>query len=126
MKLKILSWNVRGANDSSKRKIIKYVIRKQKMDLMCIQETKIQVMFEGMVRSLGSGRFLDWRTLNATGAARGILICWDKRSMEILDWEVDQFSISCRFRSGRWCSLGIYGSLWSFFERRKGGFVGRD
>ena len=59
MKLKILSWNVRGANDSSKRKIIKSVIRKQKVDLLCIQETKIQVMSEGVVRSLGSGRFLD-------------------------------------------------------------------
>ena len=99
MKLKILSWNVRGANDSSKRKIIKSVIRKQKVDLLCIQETKIQVMSEGVVRSLGSGRFLDWRTLDATKVAGGILICWDKISTEILDWEVGQFSISCRFRN---------------------------
>ena len=36
MNLKILSWNVRGANDSTKRKIIKSVIRKQKVDLVCI------------------------------------------------------------------------------------------
>lgn len=42
MKLKLLSWNVRGVNDSSKRKIIKAFIRNQKVDLLCIQETKIQ------------------------------------------------------------------------------------
>ena len=59
MNLKILSWNVRGANDNSKRKIIKSVIRKQKVDLLCIQETKLQVMAEGVVRSLGPRRFLD-------------------------------------------------------------------
>ncbi|RVW30837.1 hypothetical protein CK203_115530 [Vitis vinifera] len=47
MNLKLLSWNVRGANDSPKRKAIKSVIRKQKVDLFCIQETKIQVLLIG-------------------------------------------------------------------------------
>ena len=41
MNLKLMSWNVRGANDSNKRKIIKSFVRKQKVDLLCIQETKI-------------------------------------------------------------------------------------
>ncbi|RVW41389.1 hypothetical protein CK203_095199 [Vitis vinifera] len=68
MKLKLLSWNVRGANGSSKRKIIKAFIRKQKVDLLCIQETKFQSMIEGVVRSLGTGRFLDWRALDASGS----------------------------------------------------------
>ena len=99
MKPKLLSWNVRGANDSFKRKIIKTFIRNQKVDLLCIQETKIQPMSEGVVRSLGSGRFLDWRALDANGVARGLLICWDKRSLEILDWEEGQFSLSCKFRN---------------------------
>ena len=85
MNLKILSWNVRGVNDRSKKKVIKSVVRKQKVDLFCIQETKMQVMTEGVVRSLGPGRFLDWRVLNAMGSAGGVLICWDKRSLEILD-----------------------------------------
>ena len=42
-------------------------------------------MSKGVVRSLGSGRFLDWRALDAEGTAGGILICWDKRSLDILD-----------------------------------------
>ena len=113
MNLKILSWNVRGVNDSSKRKVIKSVVRKQKVDLFCIQETKMQVMTEGVVRSLGPGRFLDWRVLNAMGSAGGVLICWDKRSLEILDWEEGQFSISCKFRNvgdgGIWVFMGVYG-----------------
>ncbi|RVX23652.1 Transposon TX1 uncharacterized 149 kDa protein [Vitis vinifera] len=101
------------ANDSSKRKIIKNYIRNQRVDLMCIQETKIQEMSEGIVRSLGSGRFLDWRALNAEGAAGGILICWDKRVLEILDWEEGQFSLSCRFKTiengATWAFTGVYG-----------------
>ena len=113
MKLKLLSWNVRGANEKEKRKIIKTFIRNQRVDLMCIQETKIQSMSEGVVRSLGSGRFLDWRALDASGTAGGILICWDKRTLEILDWEEGQFSLSCRFKSVDngtvWVFTGVYG-----------------
>ena len=75
MNLKLLSWNVRRANDSPKRKAIKSVIRKQKVDLFCIQETKIQVLFDRVVSSLRSGRFLDWKAPDAFGLAGGILIC---------------------------------------------------
>ncbi|RVW74597.1 hypothetical protein CK203_050926 [Vitis vinifera] len=78
MKLKLLSWNVGGANDSSKRKLRKAFIRNQKVDLLCIQETKIQPMTEGVVRSLGTGRFLDWRALDASSFAGGILIVGQK------------------------------------------------
>ena len=113
MNLKILSWNVRGVNDSSKMKLYKSVVRKQKVDLFCIQETKMQVMSKRVVRSLDPGRFLEWRALNAMGSAGGVLICWDKRSLEILDWEEGQFSISCRFRNVGdgvvWVFTGVYG-----------------
>ncbi|RVX05087.1 hypothetical protein CK203_020185 [Vitis vinifera] len=33
------------------------------------------------------GRFLDWKAVNAEGASGGIFICWDRRSLDILDWE---------------------------------------
>ena len=44
MRLRILSWNVKGVNDKDKRKLIKDVIKTQKADLVCLQETKIQEM----------------------------------------------------------------------------------
>ncbi|RVW27502.1 Transposon TX1 uncharacterized 149 kDa protein [Vitis vinifera] len=70
-------------------------------------------MSEGVVRSLGSGRFLDWRALDADGAAGGLLICWDKRSLEIVDWEEGQYSLSCRFKNVEdgavWVFTGVYG-----------------
>ncbi|RVW21265.1 LINE-1 reverse transcriptase-like [Vitis vinifera] len=56
-------------------------------------------MNDGVVKSLGVGRFLDWRTLEAAGAAGGVLVCWNKRSLELLEWEEGQFSVSCKFRT---------------------------
>ena len=72
MKIKFLSWNVRGANDKNKRKIIKALIKSQRVDLVCFPETKIQDMSLGLVPSLGVGRFLGWGAVNARGAAGGV------------------------------------------------------
>ena len=83
------------------------------MDLFCIQETKVQVMSDRVVSSLGSGRFLDWKALDACSSAGGILICWDKRVLDLLEWEERQFSLSCRFRivdnGVIWVITSVYG-----------------
>ena len=42
MRIKILSWNVRGTNSDDKRKLIKAFLKGYKADLVCIQETKLK------------------------------------------------------------------------------------
>ncbi|RVW67401.1 LINE-1 reverse transcriptase-like [Vitis vinifera] len=77
-------------------------------------------MSDNIARSIGSGRFLEWKAMNAEGASGGILMCWDKRSLEILDWEEGQFTLSCRFQNiengAIWIFTGVYG-LFSKMER---------
>ena len=113
MKLKILSWNVRGVNDRNKRKLIKALIRSQNVDLVCLQETKMIEMSLGVVRSLGVGRFLEWGDLDARGAAREVVVFWDNRVLELMGLEVGLFSISCRFKNVedgfRWTFSRVYG-----------------
>ena len=87
--------------------------RKRRLTAIKPLSYKIQIMIEGVVKSLGVGRFLDWRTLEAVGAVGGVLICWDKRSLEMLEWEEGQFSISCKFRNVEngvvWVFMSVYG-----------------
>ena len=64
------------------------------------------------MRSLGTGRFLDWGALDAYGPAGGLLICWDKRILEVLEMGVGNFSISCRLRNVEelvWIFTSVYG-----------------
>ena len=72
-------------------------------------------MTEGIVRSLGTGRFLCWEALDAMGLVGGVLVVWDKRSLELLDKEIGSFSVSCRFRNVKnsfvWVFSGVYGPL---------------
>ena len=44
MKIKMISWNVRGLNDSRKRLVVKNLLREWKCDVVCLQETKITSM----------------------------------------------------------------------------------
>ena len=99
MKLRILSWNVRGANDREKRNLIKEVIKSQKANLVCLQETKIQEMSNGLVKSLRVGRCLEWGVLNSSGAAGGVLVFWDNRILQLEEMEGGKFTISCRFKN---------------------------
>ena len=41
MKLKMVSWNVRGLNDSQKRLVVRNLLREWKCDIVCLQETKL-------------------------------------------------------------------------------------
>ena len=123
MTLKIMSWNVRGVNNQDKRKVLKAFIRSKKVDIVCLQEIKVQNMSVGLVRSLGLGRFLDWgwmrRVLLGESLSFGIRELWSwliwklgsSQSLAVL--ETVQMAPSG-------CSLGFMALLWivkgSFFR----------
>ena len=108
MKICLLSWNVRGINNSDKRKVIKALIKKNMVDLVCLQETKIQEISRGIIYSLGVRRFLEWDYVDSRGTAGGIVVLWDNRMLELIDLEKGVFSISCHFKN---CEDGF---IWTF------------
>ena len=112
MKIKILSWNVRGVNNPDKRRVIKSFLRSNRVDLVCLQETKVQQMNNVMARGLGVDRFLNWRALNAEGSAGGILLLWDKRRISKVDSVAGSFLVSCLFRMAadgfQWVFRGVW------------------
>ena len=73
MKLKILYWNVKQANDNAKRMIIKSLTKSQRAYLVCLQET-IQNTSTSLVQSSGMGRFLDQGVVNSMGATSRVLV----------------------------------------------------
>ncbi|RVW62755.1 hypothetical protein CK203_060238 [Vitis vinifera] len=84
------------------------------------EETKIQAMSEGVVRSLGTGRFLDWGALDASGSAGGILICWDKRTLDVLELEiVDELELLDlpNVRGVAYLEWGRNNRLWARLDR---------
>lgn len=44
-----------------------------------------------LVRELWGGQDVDWTYLLALGVARGVLLCWDKRAVEMEEEELGGF-----------------------------------
>ncbi|GFY88597.1 hypothetical protein Acr_06g0005370 [Actinidia rufa] len=60
VKIKILSWNIRGLNDPDKRKVVKRLLNRWKCSVVCLQETKLWTGQSSEVRGVvdGLARFL--------------------------------------------------------------------
>ena len=113
MKLRTLSWNVRGLNNPQKREVVKNLLREWCCDIVCLQETKLNCLDLWVVRSLWSNQYVNWVGLDAVNTTGGILIMWDKRVVEKLDVVVGRFSVSCHWRGlvdgFDWVCSGVYG-----------------
>ena len=115
MNLKIISWNVRGLNDSRKCLIVKNLLREWKCDVICLQETKLTGLDRQTVGNLWSCPFVDWVALDAVQTAGGILLMWDRRVLERKEVLVGSFSVSVQWQGvgGRF-HLGVFGGLWPY------------
>ena len=60
MNLHIISWNVRGLNDWEKRRRVHNSLRMWKGDVVCLQETKMESISTGVVRSIWGSPFVGW------------------------------------------------------------------
>ncbi len=49
MNVKIISWNVRGVNDSGKRLRIKNMLKDWHVDIICLQETKMELITDQII-----------------------------------------------------------------------------
>jgi exonuclease III len=113
MNTKILTWNVRGLHDRDKRLRIKNLLKEWHVDVVCLQETKMEVITGQFVRSLWRCQYVDWMFLGSNGASGGILLMWDKRLVEKVEDAVGFFSVSCKFKNVEdqkiWMFTGVYG-----------------
>ena len=60
MNLRIVSWNVGGLNEQDMRLWVRNLIRKWKADIVCLQETKMELINRSVICSLGGGGFNMW------------------------------------------------------------------
>ena len=85
MKLKLLSWNVRGLNYPKKREILRNWLCNWKVDVVCLQETKLDKVDWRLIQSIWGNRYVAWEVLNAVNTAGGVLLLWDKQVLELID-----------------------------------------
>jgi hypothetical protein len=113
MKCNILSWNVRGLNSPNKRIMVRNLLRQWRVDIVCLQETKLELISKTVINSIWGCPYVDWCYVAGIGAAGGILLTWDKRVVSRLDMEVGEHVAACSFKNVvdgfEWAFAGVYG-----------------
>lgn len=71
--MKILSFNIRGVGSRVKRKELQELVRKNKVDLVCIQESKLDMVDENVCRTIWGNPQCGWAAREAQGRAGGII-----------------------------------------------------
>ena len=73
----ILNWNVRGLNSITRQDAVRVMVDSSKIDVVCLQETKMSTVSRRMVLSmLGSDFDNNFIYLPSDGASGGILVAW--------------------------------------------------
>lgn len=76
--MQIISWNIRGLGSSIKKWFLFKLIKKRKLDVVFVQETKLENVDVFAIQKIwGHGEF-DFACLSAIGASGGLLVIWNK------------------------------------------------
>lgn len=74
------------------------MIKKWKVDILTMQETKMQQIDHKMERDLWGRRPFKYIHKQAEGRSGGILVAWNTNSVEMIDSRIGEFSVGVLFR----------------------------
>lgn len=67
--------------------------------IICLQEFKLELISNSVMRSLGWCQHLDWCYSASRGASGRILLMWDRRVVEKIKECVREFMVACFYRN---------------------------
>ncbi|XXG82698.1 hypothetical protein AAC387_Pa10g0596 [Persea americana] len=89
------------------------MVKSQKVQIVILQESKLKEVSERVVREIWGRRNVKWVTVDAVGAAGGLLTLWDTRSVLVVKSYKDVFSLSVLvedlMNNSKWLLLSVYG-----------------
>ena len=118
--ISILCWNVRGLNCPDRRATVHETIATSSCHLVCLQETKLQVIDSFIATYLGGYRQKNFAYKPADGTKGGILLLWDDNVVNISNVQIGSYFfpemlLSRILRRGITSSLPLYmGQLEAF------------
>ena len=76
--MKLMTYNVRGLGGRVKRKALKQIVMKEKVEILCVQESKLEVVDQKICKEVWGDSEVEWRAVPATNRAGGIITLWGK------------------------------------------------
>lgn len=108
----ILCWNIRGLNSRARQYSVHTLVNNSRVDVVCIQETKMQGSSQGTILFMFGSDFSYSIELPSVGASGGLLIAWRHSLGPATTTKEDNHIISIQFSlsSGlSWWLTYVYG-----------------
>ena len=108
----VLCWNVRGLNNPAKRNVVREFVVESKVNLVCLQETKIDVFDPFLVMQCIGPSFDGFAYLPALDTRGGILLRWNNMYLAINNITHDTNFLSGLVHSkdgSEWWLSAVYG-----------------
>jgi len=109
---KILCWNERGLNSKARQDSMRTLINTGRIEVVCLQETKMSGISRGCILSMLGSDFTHWVELPAAGASGAILVARRHDLGPATATRIESFSLSVRFSptsSQSWWLSCVYG-----------------
>ncbi|XP_075636474.1 uncharacterized protein LOC142608662 [Castanea sativa] len=91
MKLKMVSWNVKGLNDSQKHLVVRNLLREWQCDVVCLQETKLVDIDRQLVCSIYGYLYVDWVALDVGTSSYVFAKKLKAFKEDIIQWNRQEF-----------------------------------
>ena len=110
--MNVLSINIQGLGHKARKRWVKELSRKYSINFPSLQETKMELVDESVVRSLWGNLSFDYACSPAVGNSGGVLCVWDcsvfgKSHVTIFDYFVIIEGI-WKFTGDRMLMVGVY------------------
>ena len=108
-------WNVRGLNSQARRDVVRQFFVQERLSIVCLVETKIDVLRPLMVSDL-MGTTFDYVCLPAAGASGGIIVAWRRDVWSSSGHDCRRFSVTVRLQQTSssiqpWSLSTVYGPV---------------
>jgi mannosylglycoprotein endo-beta-mannosidase len=108
----VLYWNTRGLNDVAKRNAVREFVDSIRVNLVCLQETRLNVIDRFVVSQCLGPSFDGFAYLPAIETRGGILLAWDSSVLDVSNVVFDSFAltgyVSTRDNNNWWITV-VYG-----------------
>lgn len=108
----ILIWNARGLNSNARRDVVRGVVNDCRLDIMCLQETKLAYISNWDAISILGSDFDNFVFLSADETTGGILMACKGHVLEVKAHRVDRHFVSICIKQSEqqsWWLTGVYG-----------------
>jgi exonuclease III len=110
--LELLNWNIRGMNDPAKRSAIREFVASLRVNLVCFQETGMDVIDVFHVLQCLGQSFDGFVYLPAIDTRGGILLAWASSVMEVTNVSFDTYAVTGQVKTldnEAWWLTVVYG-----------------